>query len=367
VNLRIPGPTPVPAAILAAMTHEMINHRGPEFAQVIGDVTAGLKRCLRTDGDVLTLTGSGTGGLEAAVVNTLSPGDPVLAVTIGWFGDRIADIAQAFGADLTRLTFPAGQAADPERIRAHLRQHPDTRAVLVTHNESSTGVTNPMPEIAAVVRETEALLIVDVVSSAAAIDVRVDEWGIDVAATASQKAWAAPPGLAMVSMSERAWAAYRTARMPRYYWDLGQAKSWLEKGQTLATPAISIFFALREALRLLEQEGLDRAIARHARVAERARAGARELGLALFADPAVASNTVTAIRVPDGVDGAAIVSTLRDQYGVELAGGQGPFVGKIFRIGHLGWVDEADVETVLDALRQALPRLGHRVPTAAGR
>src|SRR5438067_7165094 len=211
------------------MTHEMINHRGPEFARVIADVTASLKRCLRTEGDVLTLTGSGTGGLEAAVVNTLSPGDAVLAVTIGWFGDRIADIAQTFGADVTRLACPAGQAADPQRVRDQLRQRPGTRAVLVTHNESSTGVTNPLPQIAAAVRETDALLIVDVVSSAAAIDVRVDEWGVDVSISASQKAWAAPPGLAMVSMSERAWDAYKGARMPRYYWDLGQARRWLER------------------------------------------------------------------------------------------------------------------------------------------
>src|SRR5262245_61518120 len=270
------------------MTHEMINHRGPEFARVIGEVTASLKRCLRTEGDVLTLTGSGTGGLEAAVVNTLSPGDPVLAVTIGWFGDRIADIASAFGADVERLAFPAGQAADPRRVRERLRARPETTAVLVTHNESSTGVTNPLPQIAAAVRESDALLIVDVVSSAAAIDVRVDEWGVDVSVSASQKAWAAPPGLAMLSMSERAWAAYRRGRMPRYYWDLGQARAWLEKGQTLATPAISLYFALREALRLLEQEGLEAAFARHARVAARARDGARALGLELFADWAVA-------------------------------------------------------------------------------
>jgi aspartate aminotransferase-like enzyme len=365
VNLRIPGPTPVPASILAAMTHEMINHRGPEFARLIGEVTESLKRCLRTKGDVLTLTASGTGALEAAVVNTLSPGDEVLGVTIGWFGDRIADIAQTYGANVSRLEFEPGRAADPQAIRDHLRKHPATKAVLVTHNESSTGVTNPLPEIARVVHETDALLLVDVVSSAAAIDVRTDEWGVDVAMTASQKAWAAPPGLAMVTMSERAWAAYKVARMPRYYWDLGQAKSWLEKGQTLATPAVSVFFALHEALRLLEQEGLENAIARHTRVAERARGGVRELGLELFADPRHASNTVTAVKAPEGVNGNAIVNMVRDEYGVELAGGQGPFAGKIFRIGHLGWVDVSDVDQVLDALRQALPRLGHKVPAGA--
>lgn len=365
MKLRIPGPTPVPQSILAAMNREMINHRGPEFAGLIARLTESLKRCYRTTGDVLILTASGTGGLEASVVNTLSPGDPVLGVEIGWFGERIADIAQAYGAAVTRLQFQPGTAVDPEAIRRHLRAHPETKAVLVTHNESSTGVTNPLREIASVVRETDALLIVDAVSSLAGIDVRTDEWGLDVVATASQKAWAAPPGLTMVSMSERAWRAYEQAKMPRYYWDLGQAKSWLAKGQTLATPAVSILFALDEALRLLEAEGLDASIARHARVGARARAGAQALGLELFAAPDVASNTVTAIKVPAGVDGHAIVARVRDEHGIEMAGGQGPFAGKIFRIGHLGWVDESDIDECLAALRIELPELGHKLPVGA--
>jgi aspartate aminotransferase-like enzyme len=349
------------------MQHEMINHRGPEFARIIGEVTDSLKRCFRTKEDVLILTASGTGGLEAAIVNTLSPGDAVLALSVGFFGDRLAEIAQIYGATVTKLEFPAGSGVDPEAVRRHLRAQPETKAVLVTHNESSTGVTNPLREIAAVVRQTEALLIVDAVSSIVGIDVRTDEWGLDVVATASQKAWAAPPGLAMVSMSQRAWGAQKVARMPRYYWDLALAKSWLERGQTLATPAVSIVFALREALRLIDAEGLDNAIARHRRVGERARAGMRELGLELFADPAVASNTVTAVKAPPGVDGNRIVATLRDEHGIELAGGQGPFAGKIFRIGHLGWVTEADMNQVVEALRLALPQLGHRVGAGASR
>jgi aspartate aminotransferase-like enzyme len=343
----------------------MINHRGPEFATIIREVTASLKRCFRTQGDVLTLTASGTGGLEAAVVNTLSPGDPVLAVSVGFFGDRLAEIAQIYGADVSKLEFAAGTGADPERIRQHLRRHPATKAVLVTHNESSTGVTNPLREIAAVVRQTDALLVVDAVSSIVGIDVRTDDWGLDVVTTASQKAWAAPPGLAMVSMSERAWRAQKAAKMPRYYWDLGLARSWLERGQTLATPAISVFFALHEALRLIDAEGLENAIARHKRIGERIRAGVRELGLELFADPAVASNTVTAVKAPPGVDGNSIVATLRDEHGIELAGGQGPFAGKIFRVGHLGWVTEDDMDQVVEALRLALPKLGHRIGAGA--
>lgn len=349
------------------MSKPMINHRGPEFAKLIVDVTTSLKACFRTSGDVLTLTSSGTGGLEASIVNFLSLGDHVLGVTVGFFGDRIADIAQAYGADVARLEFAAGTGADPDAIRRHLRERPDTRAVLVTHNESSTGVTNPLRDIAAIVRETDALLIVDAVSSLVGIDVRADDWGLDVVATASQKAWAAPPGLAMVSVSERAWRANGSARMPRYYWDLKVAKQWLDRGQTQATPAISVFFALKEALSLIEREGLENAIARHARVGARARAGALELGLELFARPDVASNTVTAIKAPPGIDGNAIVNLVRDEYGIELAGGQGPFAGKIFRIGHLGWVDESDIDETIDALRVALPRLGFKVPVVGKR
>src|SRR5688500_5460145 len=367
MNLRIPGPTPVPDAILGAMSRPMINHRGPVFAKMIGEVTASLQGCFRTTGDVLTITSSGTGGLEAAVVNVLSPGDKVLAVAVGFFGDRFSDIAQLYGAEVTKMEFEAGHGADPERIRQHLKRHPDTKAVLVTHNGSSTGVTNPLPQIAKVVRETDALLVVDAVSSIVGIDVRTDEWGLDVVATASQKAWAAPPGLAMVSMSERAWAANKVARMPRYYFDLAAAKSWLNRGQTLATPAVSVFFALHEALKMIEAEGLDNAIARHARVGQRMRASARELGLELFAEPSVVSNTVTAIKAPAGISGNKIVEVLRDVHGIELAGGQGAFAGKIFRVGHLGWVDEADMDLVIEALRAALPKLGFRVGAAAAR
>jgi aspartate aminotransferase-like enzyme len=353
--------------VLAAMNRAMINHRGPEFAVMIREVTDALKRSFRTSEDVLILTASGTGALEAAVVNTLSPGDAVLGVSIGWFGERIADIAAAFGANVTRMEFESGHAADPDAVRRHLVAHPETKAVLITHNESSTGATNPLRALAEVVRETDALLIVDAVSSLAAIDVRTDEWGLDVVTTASQKAWAAPPGLAMVSMSPRAWRYHATAKMPRYYWDLAQARAWLAKGQTLATPAVSIFFALQEALRLLEEEGLDRSIARHTRVADRARSGVLNLGLELFAAPGVASNTVTAVKAPAGIDGNAIVAMVRDDYGIELAGGQGPFAGKIFRIGHLGWVSETDIDETIVALGKALNRLGHKASVAAPR
>jgi aspartate aminotransferase-like enzyme len=357
VNLRIPGPTPVPDSILAATAGEMINHRGPEFAALIGDVTPKLKRFFRTTGDLFVLTASGTGGLEAAIVNTLSPGDAVLAVSIGWFGERFAEIARRYGADVDPLEFPYGQAADPEIIRSRLAAR-EYKAVLVTHNETSTGVTNDLPAIAHVVRQTDALLLVDGVSSVGSLPIDTDGLGCDVVVSASQKGWMVPPGLAFTTVSERAWKAHATARMPRFYFDFTLAKKYLERGQTPTTPAISILFALAEALRLLEDEGPDEVYARHHRVAEYTRSGVKALGLELFPDESVASDTVTAVRVPEGVDGGKLLRLVAERHGVIIAGGQDTLAGKIFRIGHLGFVSEDDIRATLDALRAELPDVG---------
>ena len=250
MQLRIPGPTPIPNEILQAMTTQMINHRGPQFAEMIHKATDILKTMFQTKGDVFLLTCSGTGGMEAAVVNTLSPGDKVLVVANGAFGDRFADIAEIFGAQVERLSFEWGTAVDPQEVRRALSQDASIKAVLVTHNETSTGVTNDLEAISAVVREYEKLLIVDAISSLGCIDLPTDEWGCDVVITGSQKGWMAPPGLAMVSVSERAWQAQAQAKMPKYYWDFAKAKSFLEKGQTPWTPAVSTVYALDAALEL---------------------------------------------------------------------------------------------------------------------
>ena len=221
-------------------------------------------------------------------------------------------------------------------------------------NETSTGVTNPLPEIARVVRDADKLLVVDAISSVGSIEFRTDEWGVDVAVSGSQKSWMSPPGVAMITVSPRAWEYYQRARMPRFYWDIGHARSYLEKGQTPWTPAVGVFFALQEALRLMKEEGLERIIERHRRVGEYTRRRVRDLGLELFADERYASDTVTAVRVPPGVDGKLLVARMRERHGVVLSGGQADLAGQIFRIGHLGWVDVADIEPVFEALRQEL-------------
>ena len=362
MQLRIPGPTPLPDAVREALARPMINHRGPEFAELITDVTRRLKPFFQTSNDLLILTASGTGGLEAAVVNTLSPGDRVLAVSIGYFGDRFAEIARLFGAEVVKLSVEPGQAADPAVVARALAEQGPFKAVLVTHNETSTGVTNDLAAIAREVRRTDALLLVDGISSVGSIELRTDEWGCDVVIAGSQKGWMVPPGLTMLTMSRRAWDAYAAARMPRFYWDLGKARAALERGQTPATPAISLLFALQTSLGLMEREGLAAIAARHHRCAERVRQGVRALGLELFAEEAHASDTVTAVRVPEDVDAARLLRVMRES-GVVIAGGQGALAGRIIRIGHLGWVTEADVDEVLAALERALP-LARRTPLA---
>ena len=355
-QLRIPGPTPVPDEVLQAMAKQMINHRGPEFVQLLNDVTAKLKQIFQTKGDVLVLTGAGTGGLEAAIVNTLSPGDKVLSTSIGVFGDRFTKIAQQFGAEIIALDFEWGKAADIDTIRRALQAEPKIKAVLVTHNETSTGVTNDLASISSVVKEFDKLLLVDAVSSLGSIDLPVDDWHCDVTITGSQKGWMVPPGLTMVSVNEEAWQAYAKAKMPRFYWDFTKAKSSLEKGQTPWTPAVSIVFALQVALDMMLKEGLANIVARHARVGKAAREGIKSLGLSLFAEESHASNTVTAVAAPEGLDVKKLRKILKEEHQVVLAGGQQKLDGKIFRIGHLGWVNEKDIEAVISALKVALPQ-----------
>jgi aspartate aminotransferase-like enzyme len=362
VNLRTPGPTPCPPQVMEALGRQMIDHRGPEAAATIKRLTAGLKRAFQTQNDVVILTASGTGGLEAAVVNTISPGDNVLAVSVGVFGDRFASIAQTYGARVSRLSFEAGQAADPARIEQALAADPSISAVLVTHNETSTSVTNPLEPIAAAVRAADRLLLVDAISSMGSIPVATDGWGLDVVVSGSQKGWMVPPGLAFLSMSPRAGPAHGRCTAPRFYFDAARHRDSAEKGQTPWTPALSLFFALDVALEMLEREGWESVFERHARIAEFTRRGVRELGLELLADPRFASNTVTAVRAPEGVDVSALRRLLREEYGVVLAGGQGPLQGKIVRIGHLGLVSEDDISEALSALGKALTSLGFRPP-----
>jgi len=362
-NLRIPGPTPCPDEVLQAMTKQMVNHRGPEFSQMLSKVTENLKTLFQTKNDLFLLTGSGTGGLEAAVVNTLSPSDPVLAVSIGVFGDRFTSIAQQYGAEVVPLKVEWGRAVDPDDVRRALDKEPRIKAVLITHNETSTGVTNDLASVSRVVREFDKLLLVDAISSLGSIDLPVDEWGCDVAVTGSQKGWMVPPGLAMVSVSEKAWQAHAEAKMPRFYWDFTRAKTYLGRGQTPWTPAVSIVYAMDTALEMMLEEGLANIVARHEHIGKMTRDGVKSLGLSLFADEDHASNTVTAVNAPDGMNANDLRKTLLAEHDIVLGGGQQRLDGIIFRIGHLGLVTEEDIQAVISALRQALAKAGKAYAT----
>ncbi|OGN88327.1 MAG: class V aminotransferase [Chloroflexi bacterium RBG_13_46_14] len=359
-QLRIPGPTPVPDNVRQAMARQMINHRGPEFAETINRATKNLKTFFQTKDDVFILTGSGTGGLEAAAVNVMSPGDKVLSVANGVFGERFAMIARSFGAEIIPLQFEWGTAPDPDEVKKAIRANNSIKTVIVTHNETSTGVTCDLESISKVVKEAGKLLVVDAISSLSSIDLPVDDWKCDIVISGSQKGWMIPPGLAMISVSEEAWKAHASATMPRVYWDFTRAKSYLEKGQTPWTPAVSLIFALDVALQMMLDEGLQNIIARHSRVAEKARQGAKALGLSLFADEKYASNTVTAVKAANELDVKKLLKILREEYKIILGGGQQKLDGKIFRIGHLGWVNDSDIEIVINGLKEALPKAGFK-------
>jgi aspartate aminotransferase-like enzyme len=359
-QLRIPGPTPCPPEVLEAMSRQMIDHRGPEFVKIMQRVTDKLKQAFMTKNDLLVLTGSGTGGLEAAIVNTLSPGDKVLAVSIGVFGDRFAKIAQTFGVQVIPLNFEWGKAAEPEAIREALKKQPDTKAVMITHNETSTGVTNDIGKISPIVKGAGKLFIVDSISGIGSIKCPVDDWGIDVVISGSQKGWMVPPGLTMLAVSADAWKAHAVAKIPHLYWDFTAAKKYLEKGQTPWTPAISIIFALDVALDILLKRGMDQVIAHHTNVANVARTGVKSIGLSLFAEENHASDTVTSVTGPDGLDIKELRRILREENKIVLGGGQQKLDGKIFRIGHMGYVSEKEIKEVVDAIKAALPRSGFK-------
>jgi len=357
MQLRIPGPTPCPPQALQAMGQQMMNHRGEEFAKLLESTTDKLKQIFQTKRDVFLLTASGTGGMEAAIVNTLSPGDKVLSVSNGVFGHRFSDIAASYGAEVVHLDFEWGRAIDPDAVAEALTVNGDIKALLVTHNETSTGMTNDLAAISRVAKTFDRLLLVDAISSLGCINLPVDDWHCDVVVTASQKGWMVPPGLAMVSISEKGWQAHAQAKMPRYYWDFSKAKDYFQKGQTPWTPAVSVCYALNTTLDLMLAEGLDSIFARHAQVGQLTRNGVKALGFSLFPDEKYASNTVTAVSASDKIDIPRLIRVLRDEHEVVLAGGQQRLAGKIFRIGHLGSVHDSDIESVLKAIDKALPQV----------
>jgi len=359
-NLRIPGPVPMPDAVRAALANQMINHRGSEFKLLLGDVRARLAGIFATQNEILCFTSSGTGGLEAAVVNLFSPGQRALMVSGGVFGERAVAIAKAFGVQVVQLEHPWGTAVNPNALRDALRANPDVKVVYLTHNETSTGVTNPIGKLAPVIHEeSAALILVDSVSGLGALPLDTDGWGIDVVVTGSQKAFGCPPGLAMISVSPRAWEAVARSTMPRFYWDFQRMREAHKEGSTPYTPAVSVFFGLSAALELMDQEGNEARFARHARAGDLVRHGVLDMGLGLFADPPHNSNVVTAITLPEGISPQAVREELRARYNTVIAGGLGKLKQSVVRIGHVGFFNQEDLtKTVeqLDAVVKSLKR-----------
>jgi aspartate aminotransferase-like enzyme len=352
-NLRIPGPTALPPTVREAGGRQMINHRGDEFRAMLRRIEDGMKPYFGTEHEIVLLTCAGTGALEAAVVNVLSPGDAVLSVSMGAFGDRFAKVAEVYGAAVTRLEVEWGDAAVATDVRTAAGSIPGLRAVLLTHNETSTGVTNAIGDLARAIREVapEALILVDAISALGAVPFAMDEWDLDLVVTGSQKAWMAAPGMSMAAVGPRAWAAAETARMPRFYLDLKRHRDSAVNGETPWTPAVAVMYQIDEGLRLMRAEG-DGVFARHEACAQMARAGLRAIGFELLAADAVASRTVTAVRIPESIDWKSFNAAVRER-GLVLAGGQGKLKGKIFRVGHLGSVTTDDILAAVGVIEEA--------------
>jgi aspartate aminotransferase-like enzyme len=365
-QLRIPGPAPLPERVIRAMSQPMIDHRGPEFAALLEEVVRGAKSVFGTDNEVVVMSSSGTGGLESAIANLVSPGDRVLAAICGNFGERFAEIATAYGADVIRHEVEWGQPVDPDDLRRLLASHPEVELVLLTHNETSTGLTNDLEALVAVVREAGRMSVVDGVSSVSSMPVEVDRIGADVVISGSQKGWMAPPGVAFAAVSQAAWERAEKSKAPRFYFDWAQHRKFAAKGATPWTPAVSVLFGVREGIRMLLEEGLDNAYARHRRCADAVAAGLQGMGFTLFAAEGYRSATVTAAVPHADVDVKAFRKLLREKFGVVIAGGQGKLEGRLVRVGHLGYVTEGDMVQVLWALEQALEELDIRANEGAG-
>ena len=363
--LLAPGPTPVPPEALLAMAMPIIHHRAPDFLPVLDSAKKGLQWLYQTKNDVLILCSTGTGGMDGAVSNFLSPGDDVLVINGGKFGERWTKICQAYGMKVEEVLVEWGYAAKPEAVEAALKKNPKIKAVFVQANETSTGVYHDVKSIAAVVKKTDALFVVDAISALVAHDIRTDEWGIDVMIGGSQKGVMLPPGLAFVSVSEKAWKMADTAKTPKFYFNFKKERENLAKNQTLFTSPVTLIIGLNACIKMLQDEGLENVLKRHDKLARATRAGATALGLKLFPKESP-SNALTAIEAPAGIDGQAIYKNLREKYGITGAGGQDKLKGKIFRIAHLGYADTFDAITAIAGIEMVLKGLGHPVKLGTG-
>lgn len=362
--LMAPGPTPVPAEVLAANGAEVLHHRGPDFRELMLRTLDRLRRVCRTDNDVLLFTASGSAAFESAVVNLLSPGERVLAVMAGEFGERWAKLGHAYGVDVQELRYEWGETPQADDVRTRLE---DTGAevAFVVQSETSTGVVADVESIARACREAGATIVVDAVSSLGAVPLETDAWGLDVVVAGSQKALMTPPGLSVVTLSPAALARSERATLPRFYFDWKSMRKSLETGSTPFTPAVTIVAALDVALGMLLEEGLEEAFARHAALGRACREGAKAMGLELFSPDEERSAVVTAILTPDGVDARELVNALRDRFGITVAGGHGELGSRMFRIGHIGYYDVLDITTALSAVEALLVERGADIERGA--
>lgn len=363
-RLFTPGPTPVPQEVKLSQAGDILHHRTSQFARIFQEVCEDLKYLFQTQNDVLTFAASGTGAMEAAVANLLSPGDTVIVVKGGKFGERWDQICRAFGVNVVPIDVEWGKAVDPDRIGEDLKRNREIKAVFTQLVETSTGVVNDINSISKIVSETSAILVVDAISGLGGEALPMDDWEVDVVVAGSQKGIMLPPGLSFVALSEKAWSMVDNSTLPKYYWDFKKTKKSLKKGQTPYTPAISLIMGLRESLRLIKKEGLEKVLERHRTLARATRGAVSSLGLQVFGDPPC--NVVTAVSLPQNIGDKEIRDKMRDEYGVVVAGGQGKLSGRIIRIAHLGWMDKLDMISVISALEMSLIDSGYQVEFGKG-
>ena len=363
--LLAPGPTPVPSRVRLAMAQPMFHHRTPQFSALFGEVRAQLQELFQTEQDVLMLAASGTGAMEAAVNNCFAPGDEVVFVNGGKFGERWGKLSSTFGLKPVEIKVEWGRAVRPEQVEQALAEHPNAKGVLVQASETSTAAVHPIEQLSAITRKTNALLVVDGITAVGVYPIPMDQWGVDVLVTGSQKALMLPPGLALIALSARAWERDGQTKQPRFYFDLPRERTNQAKNTTAWTPAISLVIGLREALTMMQEEGYPNVYARHARLASATRAAGLALGLRLVA-PDNPSPAVTGLYTPEGIDGGKLFSYLRDKMRVVFAGGQDQLKGKIIRIAHLGYIGAFDTITAVAALEMALKHFGHPVELGRG-
>ncbi len=369
LNLMIPGPTPVPENVLSCMSKHPIGHRSGDFQEIVKKTTEQLKWLHQTTADVLTITGSGTAAMEAGIINTLSKGDQVICGENGKFGERWVKVAKAYGLDVKVVKADWGQPLDPNEFKRLLEEDRDEKikAVILTHSETSTGVINDLKTINKEVKSnSKAITIADCVTSLGACNIPMDEWGIDVIASGSQKGYMIPPGLSFVAMSKRAWEANKQSNLPKFYLDLKQYLKTANKNSNPFTPAINLYFALEASLTMMQKEGLNNIFARHARHQKATQEGIKAMGLNLFTKESFGSPAITAVE-PKNIDAETIRKIIKNDFDILLAGGQDHLKGKIFRIGHLGFVNDRDIISVISALESTLDKIGERnIPIGRG-